>query len=528
MRSYYEHLQMDVSGAKKKITPRPVFRSSAIFPVMNRPGISSRILFMGYWILKRNIKQIASIVTLRSEKGEVLCRQNFMIEEAKTYRIELGNLLESIGQIRDTPFTGTLEVEFYSTVNLFFPYPAVVINYYGPNFSTVVHTAQRVYNDFEDMRTNTQTQVPESGFNIYADDDHEPFFGLINGPEPVSDCKLSMQFFNSDKETLFYELDLGQQGPYQLQMVYPARYVDLKTFLKGKVGAGKIRFNVNWIFPRLVVGNIQHSLSALSITHSYYDCTSAKSESDYWLPTSPEWYPASLQVPVSIQENQFTNIYFYPIYPPSNFLVDVEFYNSSGNCLGKKRTALKIVSPSVEFKCLNMKEICRELGISPGGEDLTARIITLTEGNNRLPARVKLAIDIGQQAEELPCNICANVHPFNPAYEGKPSTFRWAPLLADQPDSSLWIMNSAPNVEYHRQAELRLSFFREQDTSSIVRDLTLPPHGFLVIRPNSDRELHEFFGGKIGWCTITTTNPYATTYYFAKNPSGVVGGDHGF
>src|SRR6185437_7896752 len=135
MRSFYEHLQMEVSEAKKKIIPRPTLRASAIFPVINRPGISSRILFMGYWILKRHIKQISALVTLRSEKGEMLHRKNFVIEEAKTFRVELNDLLQEIGIERDTPFTGTLEVEFFSVANLYFPYPAVVINYYGPNFS---------------------------------------------------------------------------------------------------------------------------------------------------------------------------------------------------------------------------------------------------------------------------------------------------------------------------------------------------------------------------------------------------------
>lgn len=219
---------------------------------------------------------------------------------------------------------------------------------------------------------------------------------------------------------------------------------------------------------------------------------------------------------------------FIPSIRPLISLLMWNFTTSQANVWGKKEKALNIISPSADFKYLNIKEICRELEISIASEDICARIITRTVGSNRLPARVKLAIDIGCGAKELPCNICANVHPFNPAFEGKPSTFRWAPILADQPESSLWIMNSAPNVDFRRHAELHLTFFREDDTATIMRELTLPPHGFLVIRPNTDPELKAFFGGKIGWCTVTTTNPYATTYYFAINPSGVVGGDHGF
>jgi hypothetical protein len=527
MRSFYEHIQMDVSGAKKKALPRPIYRSSAIFPAINRPGISSRILFMGYWILKRHIKQIASIVTLRSETGEILVRKNIMIEEAKTYRLELNDLLKEIDYSSDSSFTGTMEVEFFSTANLFFPYPAVVINYYGPNFSTVVHTAQRTYNDFEDMRNNTQSQVPESGFNIHVDDDHEPFIGLINGPEGSQDMKIQMEFFNSDDESISYDLDLGPQKPYQLQMIFPAKHFPLKEFFKRKVGAGKIRFKLHWIFPRLVVGNIQHSLNALSITHSYYDCTSAKLESDYWLPTLPEWYPASLMLPVTVQGDDYTNVYFYPIYSPTEFMIDVEIYDAFGKCIGKKRNVLQIKSPSKDFLRIDMKSLCQELKISLTN-DLSARVYARVEGENRFPARVKLAIDVGAKANELPCNICANLQPFNPALEDKSTTFCWAPILADQPNSSLWIMNSAPNVNYKKEAEIHLTFFREKDNITIMRDVKLAPHGFVVIRPTEDLELKQFFGNEIGWCTATSNNPYTTTYYFANNPSGVVGGDHGF
>ena len=38
----------------------------------------------------------------------------------------------------------------------------------------------------------------------------------------------------------------------------------------------------------------------------------------------------------------------------------------------------------------------------------------------------------------------------------------------------------------------------------------------------------EFFEGKPGWFSATSTTPHLSTYYFVEHPSGVVGGDHGF
>ncbi len=526
MRSYYAHLKTASGTDKKAVTTKPIFRSSAIFPVMQYPGVSSRILFMGYWMLKRNIQQIAAVVTLRSEHGEILYRDNLLITEAKTFRVELGQLLSSSGYSQPT-FYGSLEIEFFSTLNLVFPFPAVVINYYGPTFSTVVHTAQRVYNDFEDMQNNSQTSVPESGFNIYCDDNEEPFIGMINGPKAVPEATLKMQFFNSRQEVLVHEYSLGAFEAYQTRFIYPAKLVDLKTFLKGDAGSVKLQFQMNWIFPRLVVGNIRHPQNALSITHSYYDCSAARSESDYWLEAQPEWHPATLMLPVRIEEEYFTNIYFYPIYSPSIIGIDIELYDASGKLAGAKSNLLRLETP--QYKKVNLKELCKELNI-PADKILGARVIAKSLGaGGRIPARIKVAFDIGHSSlPTMPCNICTNLQPFNPPWETKPSTFRWAPVLADQPNASLWIMNSSPAVNYRRPCDISITFFREKDTTTLSRKLTLPPHGFCVIRPENDKELSDFFEGEIGWCTVVSTNPYTTTYYFADNPSGVVGGDHGF
>jgi len=525
MRSYYEHLDTAM-GAKTPIPNHPITRSSAIFPVLNQPGIRSRILFMGYWILKRNIKQILGVVNLRSQKGELLGRQTLEIDQAKTFRIELSDQLVNAGYPADAPFVGSLEVEFYATTNLVFPYPAVVINYYGPQFSSVVHTAQRVYNDFEDLKRNSQTQVPESGFNVYADDEREPFIGLINGAEGVDKADFTMEFFNLEHETLQHTLKLGRLEPYETRIIYPAKEVDLRGFLKGHIGACKAHFHVNWIFPRLVVGNIQHTLPALAITHTYYDTSTASNESDYWRPTEPGWHAASLMVPAVISSEHFTNVYFYPIYSPSEFYLDVELYNAEGKLIGHREGVITVKSPSEDLFRIDLKSIAKEFNHAP--ENLGARIIARSVEGKRIPARIKLGLDVGEGTRQLPCNICTNLQPFNPMLETKPTAFRWAPVLTDQPTPTIWIMNSAPHIDYTRKADIAMTFFREKDAEVCKRAFTLAPHGFRVIYPNEDPELREFFEGQVGWFTLTTSNPYTSTYYFAENPSGFVGGDHGF
>ena len=190
---------------------------------------------------------------------------------------------------------------------------------------------------------------------------------------------------------------------------------------------------MNWIFPRLLVGNFCHQPKALSITHSYYDCENAVSESDYWAVPESNWFTAALMVPVACAQEDFTNLYFYPIYSASKLAIDVEIYSSSGACLGRKKAAVIVESPGQNLEIIKLKALLDELNI-PKDQPLGARLMASPIDGSRVPARIKLGLDLGSEKVRLPCNICTNLQPFNPRWEGHNSqSFKWAPLLADQP-----------------------------------------------------------------------------------------------
>lgn len=532
MRSYYEHLQstdhLEVSSiAMHPIPPRPITRSSAIFPMIQFEGVHSRLLFMGYWILKRNLTTILAVITLRSDRGETLNRQSFHIKEPKLYRLELSDQLEMAGLDKNEFFVGSLEVEFYSTENFFYPYPAVVVNYYGKHFCSVVHTSQRIFNDFDDKKRNSENKVPESGFNIYADETKSPFMILINGPETTPYNPLDLEFFNLQGYSMKHTLQLGTLAPYETKILYLARLIDLKPFLLGSPGTLKANFNLEWAFPRLVVGNIELNLPAMSITHTYYDCSQESKNSDYWNLPEKGCNPASLMVPVLHDKNHFTNIYFYPIYSPSSLIFDVAFYDMDGKRLEVIHDAIKFKSPFNALKRIELKPFIEQFNLETKGP-LAAKLIAHPVKNSRLPARIKIGLDIGGDPQYLPTNICINLQPCTPRLNTKTHSFRWAPILTDQPHASVWIMNSSPEKSFNQNTEVDIHFYRESDLETLTRHITLPPHGFTILSPQNDPEIKNFLEDQIGWITLHTTNPYTTLYYFAENPSGIIGGDHGF
>ena len=59
-------------------------------------------------------------------------------------------------------FPGSLELEVFSTGDLVFPYPAFVLSYCDDEISTVVHTAGRIYNDYEAARYLESGRMPNT------------------------------------------------------------------------------------------------------------------------------------------------------------------------------------------------------------------------------------------------------------------------------------------------------------------------------------------------------------------------------
>jgi hypothetical protein len=510
MRSYYEHLKTTTPATEKL----PALRSSAIFPAFQGAEISTRILFLNYWQLKRSIPELTCKVFVRDEKGNLLKQTEFPVQEVRAYQISLEDFIKG-------PFTGTMEIEFHAAQDLVFTFPATVINYYGPSFCTFVHTAQRTYNNEQDAQANSVSHVPESGFNIYSNKNCTSFIAMINGDKTAPPQLVKSSFYNDRGEKIEKEIPLEPFQPFEMRIIHPSELMELNSFLGEKAGTCKLDFRLSGVFPRLIAGNQLKKPFASVITHTYYDCSVEEDSSNFWKPQDPNWQEASLMLPF-IGGDHEAFLDFYPIFSPSPFTLDLEVYDKEGSLLKAEEGIISFKEGYDKFQRLSLNDFY------PSEECLGARLIARPLSEKSIPARIKIAIDIGFKNRGLPCNICTNLQPYVPAFTNKKSSFKWAPLLGDQPHAWAIIMHSSPAKNLKENAEIKISFYRQQDTTHLERHITLPAQGHYKIDLLEDKELAEFFKGKPGWFTAVTTNPYTTTYYFAENPSGVVGGDHGF
>ena len=527
MKSFYEHLRSSHEfGEQVQNTRKPIFRSSGIFPVIKNSFYSTQILFLGYWLLKRNISEISSLVTLRDQSGNILKRNFMSITEPKSYSIDLDSMLKDNSNEDD--FLGSMEVEFFSTCDMVFPYPALVLNYFNDKFNTCVHTLGRIYNDSEDLSENEQFLVPETGFDIYSDSELTSFLAFVNGPKINDDGIINYVITNHESKKFSGQFSIGKINSFETVFIKFLKYIPkLNEILNGKSGSISLKHNFSGFYPRFLVGNMHSSFPSVSFTHSYYDCTSCVSKSDYWDRISDNYHDSSIYIPLFVDNNYYTDLIFYPNFSPSSLDLQINIYDKIGNLLQEFPNFKKIDSNESKLLKLHLNDLVKDLNTDKQNI-LTAHII-VNSVEQKIPARIKFGLNVGilNKEAKLPSNICFNLHPGNPQTENKPGSFHWFPLF-NIGNTVASIGNFSPLKNYSRSSQIILNFYRETDSESIERKIEIAPFNEFRFELAGDSEIKSFLQNTNGWVTVKADNPHIQGYYFNFHSSGAVAGDHVF
>jgi hypothetical protein len=527
MKSFYEHLRSRLEyGEQIQETRKPVLRSSGIFPVIQNSIYTTQILFMGYWLIKRDIPDINSTITLRDQSGNVLKKESMLITEPRSYSVNLDTMLKDIPN--NSNFLGSLEFEFFSTRDMVFPFPALVLNYFNADFNTCVHTTGRIYNDLEDQIENEKFSVPETGFDIYSDDDLSSFLSFVNGPTINGNGIIDYTITNHESKKFNGQISIGKINSFETVFIKFSKYIPkLNEFLNGKSGSISIKHNFSGFYPRFLVGNIQNSFPSVSFTHSYYDCTSCDSSSDYWDRLSEDYHDSSIYIPLFTEENMFTELVIYPNLSPSLINLQIDLYDNKGKIFKSIPNYIQIDSLESKLLKINFNQLLSKFNLS--SENVcSAHIITNSE-NRKIPTRMKFGLNVGtkNQKSNIPCNICFNSKLGNPLIENKPGSFHWCPIFNNK-KSIVTIGNFSPKKIYSKPAKITLTFYHEQDSQLLQKEIELLPNSEYRFELEKNDDIRLFLDKNNGWITLKSDNPFVQGYYFNFHPSGAVAGDHWF
>ena len=524
MKSYQKHLIDTKSfGENLPLNYRPTMRSSAIFPLIIRKNkIESIYTFMGYWLRKRNIKVVTALITVRDDLGKKINVLSYEINSTKTFVLRSKDFFLDIPQY----FNGSLEIEIFSAVDMVFPYPAITFALKGLNGITFVHSSGRVYNDFEDLNSNNEATVSETGFDIFLGKSYRPFFSFVNGPYKIVNTSFIIELIDQNNNSLVQNRNIKNIPPYGLALIDIFDENSKIYKFTGEKITAKIKHNFKGFFPRFICGNIYKNYSDISLTHSYYDNSPLNdSSSIHFNPCKEEFYDSVVSFPFDYNNFDEIELAIYPIFSKSPTTLSFEIFDLDGNILEISKTKIKISDGNDKLTYVPMSTIFENLkkNIRRG------MVRVIIDGNGKVPSRMKFGLNISsaKNNNNLSSNVCFNASPPNKNLLKKTGTFKWCPIFSSS-SQKIYLHNTSFIKKGFGDAKLQIEICREKDDEKLSWKTILKENCTLEIMHKRSGEVSNFLNNSIGWVTIQSSIPFITGYYITDFNKGVVGADHLF
>ena len=248
-----------------------VNRSSGIFYYKQSANFSSKVCFMDYWSVKRDVK-VLLLASTRDMDGKLVKREELNFDEA--------NVLNYQPDLGVDDFEGSVEIEVFATQNMVIPYSAIMVVYKAEKSTSMVHTYGRIYSPHEIEEGRTITVGRESCWTIKDSDEIASFGVFHNGHKPQPSQNVSMSIINAKGEKKDASFALDELPPYATCKIYPAEHIDgLVDFLGGEAGNASISFDLCDAFTRMLVGNETKDGSEIQVTHSNFNYSAHASDS---------------------------------------------------------------------------------------------------------------------------------------------------------------------------------------------------------------------------------------------------------
>lgn len=250
--------------SQNKLKQNVAFSSSGIFYAYSDDANDTRVTFLNHFLLKRNIKNITALITFRDLEGNSISNKTMNINQESTYSL---SCREEVGH-----FEGSVEVEFFSSVNVVVPFTAIVAVYEFENSICQIHSVSRVYSKTE-MENRKFTIGEEAGWTCRDTKDIFSLALISNGFASL-DMPVSFEVINSDGAKKNVDVGTVSLKPFETYKLIPKNHFDIASFLDGKEGHISVSFKTQTSFPRFICGNAKEEngkMKEIQLTHSNFN-----------------------------------------------------------------------------------------------------------------------------------------------------------------------------------------------------------------------------------------------------------------
>ncbi|NQY80247.1 MAG: hypothetical protein HRT47_08035 [Candidatus Caenarcaniphilales bacterium] len=464
------------------------------------------------------------------ENAQAIKKIKYTFIDIQAFSISIKDTLKLTNQ--DTNFLGSVEVEIFSSQDLRFSFPAVVLILKSQKFASFVHTCQRIFNTSQDQTVNHNIIDSQSGFDILPDNDLLPYIFFCNGNSSLDNTTLNCEFINNENQTFKKKINLTNLKARQVCWVDLLSKYEKEFFNKQK-GLVNIKHNIQNSYPRFIVGNYRKDKEAISITHTFYNSSNkSKDNNNYVKNYHPQMYfDYTVSVPCSFKGDSkyplYSELVIYPLHCQFDYNYECLFFDKFGTFIAKSPVYSN--KEGVDWSYINFRNILGSFNqMELLNTDLIAQV-NFSSANNEVSKRFKLGLNIGQKNKEfdIPSNICfAAFYPLE-NYPTQKATLRWLPLVKSR-NSFFIVTNFSQFKSYSQKAQITISFWSQSKHEPIKKEITIQPNGSYWFYLNENLDIKNHLNDENGWVSISSNNYWIYTWYFTDNGSGIFGGDHGF
>ncbi len=473
-----------------------VHRSSLL--VSKIRGLKSKITFLNHFVIKRNNDQVSLKISAYNKVGRCIDTYYEELKERKVYNFDL-----DLYFFKQKKYVISYQVEFFSSKNLFIPYPAVIVEHVSESSHNVVHSFNRVLNDSEeDMKINS-TKVKEAAIEYFANDKYSSSFIFHNGQKECNDnLKIIFRSKNKlSKKNVPIKLKPFGTKLFSLKDYIPKDERNIKKIITVDVP------KQDFFYGRLLTGVISNKKKYVDFggNHSFYDSSNIK---EYFQNND-----AFMLYPFF--ENYQNKLTFYPINSKSNLEVSILLPNK------RKIICGNIKSPSYESLEIDINEIFKINKIKSSLYEIRVKNLI-----GKIPSRINHQYIVANKNKSIKASISNSlINPFIYKKIVNKSGFSWGPILINKNYSSyLSVQNYSLECEKNM---FDLNIY--SDSGKIYSKRFNLNKNFQLILDNSDLLKLKNETEEMCWYTITSKKNNIHAFSFHENKkSGNISGEHSF
>lgn len=501
-------------GAYEDLSYMPVFRSSGIFYAIVDETVTTRVAFLHYWREKNNIAELGLLITLRDAAGNKVTRHYLKISEM-AYDFDVRHFVPP-----HTRFTGSIELEVFSTEDLKFQFPGFTVFYQTARGVSYVHTNQRVYNSAEDRDRSQSLNPWQGGFDIDTAR-HDPFLFLVNGPVPVSNGEAELILLNAAGREMRRTLPLGYIPAYGTQDIRLRQIDGIAEFLGDRPGTCKINLPFDDIHLRLAVGNALTDQSWLSVTHSYFD---AVTHNEYYDSTSlpADIYPAF--IPFSLMDGIDLDLVLYPILARCKLELALQCFGAEG----RPRAVIDLnsySSPDDGIRRLDIRSLLAQHKIEAVSG---LYVLQISAQNGKIPTRITYGLNY-RLGEKLGTNISSSAY-MAKSWGARGRSWRWGPLTMQQGGrNKVAVIGFRKEKTFDEPVEFTL-VLHNRNGMVARQSYTMPANGCSIIETEDMLATAGYSTqvGEILWYVVESKSASLDAVQISLSAEGFIGGDHCF